>query len=55
LPVAVLFLHLNFFTQDFSDPRDADDARYSLNGREVDGRRIIVELAKGVSKSKFSP
>lgn len=35
--------------QEFSDPRDADDARYNLDGRDVDGRRIIVEFAKGVS------
>lgn len=35
--------------QEFSDPRDADDARYSLNGREFDGSRIIVEFARGVS------
>ncbi|KAK9283756.1 hypothetical protein L1049_012007 [Liquidambar formosana] len=32
---------------EFSDARDADDARYSLNGRDVDGSRIIVEFAKG--------
>lgn len=37
------------FVQEFSDPRDADDARYNLDGRDVDGRRIIVEFAKGVS------
>nr|GLL27895.1 serine/arginine-rich splicing factor RS2Z32-like isoform X2 [Ipomoea trifida] len=35
---------------EFSDPRDADDARYSLNGRDVDGSRIIVEVAKGVPR-----
>ncbi|CAI9091511.1 OLC1v1026568C4 [Oldenlandia corymbosa var. corymbosa] len=35
---------------EFSDPRDADDARYRLNGREVDGSRIIVEFAKGVPR-----
>jgi hypothetical protein len=35
--------------QEFSDPRDADDAQYNLDGREVDGSRIIVEFAKGVS------
>ncbi|CAN4096053.1 unnamed protein product [Withania somnifera] len=35
---------------EFSDPRDADDARYGLNGRDVDGSRIIVELAKGVPR-----
>ncbi|KAL9272515.1 Serine/arginine-rich splicing factor RS2Z32-like protein, partial [Drosera capensis] len=33
---------------EFSDPRDADDAMYRLNGRDVDGSRIIVEVAKGV-------
>ncbi|KAK6126126.1 hypothetical protein DH2020_040104 [Rehmannia glutinosa] len=35
---------------EFSDPRDADDARYSLNGRDVDGRRITVEFAKGTPR-----
>ncbi|KAF5953478.1 hypothetical protein HYC85_006334 [Camellia sinensis] len=37
------------FSRYGSDPRDADDARYGLNGREFDGSRIIVEFAKGVS------
>eukprot|EP00249_Psilotum_nudum_P016712 c25958_g4_i4 orf=690-1466(+) len=31
---------------EFSDPRDADDARHYLNGRELDGTRIIVEFAR---------
>ncbi|CAM0957596.1 unnamed protein product [Alopecurus aequalis] len=35
---------------EFSDPRDADDARYELDGREVDGSRIIVEFAKGTPR-----
>ncbi|XP_073150676.1 serine/arginine-rich splicing factor RS2Z32-like isoform X1 [Henckelia pumila] len=35
---------------EFNDPRDADDARYNLDGRDVDGRRIIVEFAKGVPR-----
>ncbi|XAR56124.1 hypothetical protein NMG60_11036471 [Bertholletia excelsa] len=35
---------------EFSDPRDADDARYGLNGRELHGSRIIVEFAKGVPR-----
>ncbi|KAK7275558.1 hypothetical protein RIF29_16677 [Crotalaria pallida] len=35
--------------QDFSDPRDADDARYHLDGRDFVGSRIIVEFAKGNS------
>lgn len=39
----------DFAFVEFSDPRDADDARYSLNGRDVDGSRITVEFAKGVS------
>lgn len=35
--------------QEFSDPRDAEDAVYGMNGRDVDGSRMIVEFAKGVS------
>jgi len=37
-----------FVSQEFSDARDADDARYNLDGRDIDGSRIIVEFAKGV-------
>eukprot|EP01018_Ginkgo_biloba_P012433 Gb_30496 [translate_table: standard] len=33
-------------SQEFSDPRDADEARYHLNGRDLDGSRIIVEFAR---------
>ncbi|KAL2660374.1 hypothetical protein GLYMA_03G175600v4 [Glycine max] len=40
-------LFLTYFEQEFSDPRDADDARYNLDGRDVEGSRIIVEFAKG--------
>ncbi|TVU18177.1 hypothetical protein EJB05_34256 [Eragrostis curvula] len=35
---------------EFSDPRDADDAQYNLDGRDVDGSRIIVEFARGVPR-----
>ncbi|XP_020273129.1 serine/arginine-rich splicing factor RS2Z32 isoform X1 [Asparagus officinalis] len=35
---------------EFSDPRDADDARYSLNGRDFDGGRLLVEFAKGTPR-----
>ncbi|KAA3454076.1 serine/arginine-rich splicing factor RS2Z32-like isoform X1 [Gossypium australe] len=35
---------------EFSDPRDAEDARYALNGRDLDGSRMIVEFAKGVPR-----
>ncbi|GMY08669.1 serine/arginine-rich splicing factor RS2Z32-like [Fagus crenata] len=37
----------DFAFVEFSDPRDAEDAIYALNGRDVDGSRIIVEFAKG--------
>ncbi|CAN1304473.1 Serine/arginine-rich splicing factor RS2Z32 [Linum perenne] len=43
------------FLQEFSDPRDADDARYHLDGREVDGSRLIVEFAKGVPRGSREP
>jgi len=43
-----LALSCQIVKQEFSDPRDADDARYNLDGRNVDGSRIIVEFAKGV-------
>ncbi|TVU18183.1 hypothetical protein EJB05_34262 [Eragrostis curvula] len=35
---------------EFSDARDADEAQYQLDGRDVDGSRIIVEFAKGVPR-----
>ncbi|KAK3140885.1 hypothetical protein QOZ80_5AG0407200 [Eleusine coracana subsp. coracana] len=35
---------------EFSDPRDADEAQYQLDGRDVDGSRIIVEFARGVPR-----
>ncbi|KAL3623018.1 hypothetical protein CASFOL_031834 [Castilleja foliolosa] len=35
---------------EFSDARDADDARYKLDGKDVDGRRITVEFARGVPR-----
>ncbi|EXB23437.1 Serine/arginine-rich splicing factor 7 [Morus notabilis] len=40
----------DFAFVEFSDPRDADDARYSLDGRELDGTRIIVEFSKGTPR-----
>jgi len=43
-----IVLFLTSFEQEFSDPRDADEARYNLDGRDVEGSRIIVEFAKGV-------
>ncbi|XP_050385214.1 serine/arginine-rich splicing factor RS2Z32-like [Argentina anserina] len=40
----------DFAFVEFNDPRDADDARYSLNGRDVDGSRLIVEFARGAPR-----
>ncbi|MED6134683.1 hypothetical protein PIB30_039231, partial [Stylosanthes scabra] len=44
---SILLEGIHFYVVEFSDPRDADDARYNLDGRDVDGSRIIVEFAKG--------
>ncbi|KAK3018509.1 hypothetical protein RJ639_003682 [Escallonia herrerae] len=44
----------DFAFVEFSDARDADDARYSLNGREVDGSRLVVEFAKGFENANNS-
>jgi arginine/serine-rich splicing factor 4/5/6 len=35
---------------EFDDPRDADDAVYELNGKDLLGDRIIVEHARGPSR-----
>ena len=43
-----LFCSFQITIQEFSDHRDADEARYQLDGRDVDGSRIVVEFAKGV-------
>ena len=32
------------FLQEFDDPRDADDAVYELNGRELMGERYVCCL-----------
>ncbi|KAK3137430.1 hypothetical protein QOZ80_5BG0452160 [Eleusine coracana subsp. coracana] len=43
-------LKRDFGFVEFSDPRDADDARCDLDGRKFDGSRIIVEFARGVPR-----
>ncbi|KAI4302361.1 hypothetical protein MLD38_038115 [Melastoma candidum] len=35
---------------EYGDPRDADDARYGLDGREFKGSRIVVEFSKGAPR-----
>jgi arginine/serine-rich splicing factor 4/5/6 len=39
LPFCLDFLGYHFPFQEFDDPRDADDAVYELNGRELLGER----------------
>lgn len=41
----LLFFRYGFV--EFDDPRDADDAVYDLNGKELCGERVIVEHTKG--------
>ncbi|KAF8727088.1 hypothetical protein HU200_019592 [Digitaria exilis] len=43
-------LKRDFGFVEFSDPRDADDARHDLDGRKLDGSRIVVEFARGVPR-----
>ena len=38
---------------EFEDPRDAEDAVYEMDGRNVCGARIRVELAKPSSKPDY--
>lgn len=35
---------------EFEDPRDADDAVYECNGREMMGERILVEHSRGTAR-----
>lgn len=40
---------------EFYDSRDADDARHYLNGKEVDGSRLVVEFTRRVSQGPRGP
>lgn len=40
------------YFQEYEDYRDADDAVYELNGKDLAGERIIVEHAKGPMSSR---
>lgn len=42
-----LFCSNRYGFVEFDDPRDADDAVYDLNGKELCGERVIVEHTKG--------
>lgn len=37
---------------EFEDSRDADDAVYELNGKELCGERVIVEHARGPRRDR---
>ena len=41
-----------FAFAEFEDPRDAEDAARDMDGRNVCGRRVRVELSNGRSKPK---
>ncbi|TVU17361.1 hypothetical protein EJB05_33390, partial [Eragrostis curvula] len=43
-------LKRDFGFVEFSDPRDADDARCDLDGQKLDGSHIVVEFARGVPR-----
>lgn len=51
-------LHLNntlcyrYGFVEFEDNRDADDAVYELNGKELCGERVIVEHARGPRRDR---
>lgn len=38
--------------QEFDDHRDADDAVYELNGKELLGERVHVEYARGPGRGR---
>lgn len=44
------FLRYGFV--EFEDTRDADDAVYELNGKELCGERVIVEHARGPRRDR---
>ncbi|VDO55647.1 unnamed protein product, partial [Brugia timori] len=38
---------------EFDDPRDADDAVYELNGKELCGERVILEFSRRGPRSRM--
>jgi len=37
---------------DFNNRRDAEDAVYAMNGREIDGERIVAEWTRGTTRGR---
>lgn len=48
--ICLLFSRYGFV--EFEDTRDADDAVYELNGKELCGERVIVEHARGPRRDR---
>lgn len=46
------FLCFRYGFVEFEDNRDADDAVYELNGKELCGERVIVEHARGPRRDR---
>jgi len=49
-----LELKYNYAFVEYEDNRDADDAIRDLDGRELEGSRILVEQAKGPGHSRYA-
>lgn len=47
MPTRVCFPFSRYGFVEFDDLRDADDAVYELNGKDLCGERVIVEHARG--------
>ena len=49
LTFKVIVAHFNLLKQEFDDFRDADDAVYELNGKELLGERLVKNLNSFIS------
>lgn len=50
--IQTLSLHCSYGFVEFEDNRDADDAVYELNGKELCGERVIIENARGPRRDR---